>query len=395
MALDRADRGGGLDADVVELEGQLDDEDVEHQSTEQRTPTGRPAAPRQRRELLSRGRWAWGAGCQMQRAARTASGRLTAYSQNGVAPVLRAQRATDAEEDRGGDRRVDDLQAEVPLALRAVEVVGQQRGAAGHDRGLGEADQHPADDDQLQRGQPQRRGADEGVGDERPDEQPLAAQPVDDPPGEGGGEADDQRGRGEHDRRQRLDARGAREGVLDPRQHGRQQHGTEHGQAAGQEQDERLRPARRPTGGRVDCDLTGERFLTAGVTQDFPTRASPEIRAPISVIGVTGREVSGARARAEITSSEAGYQPRLWRRRPVPDGQLGGAHDDVAQIGVLGVVVEHRVPPHRLDQLPDLDRRRQRPEADVRAAAARRAGAAAGRSAGCRRPARARSGSSR
>ena len=74
---------------------------------------------------------------------------------------------------------------------------------------------------------------------------------------------------------------------------------------------------------------------------------------------------------------------------------LGGPEDHVAQVGVLGVVVVDRVPPHRLDQLADLDRRRQRADARRRAAAGPPAGAAAGRSAGCRRPARARSGSSR
>ena len=178
---------GRLHADVVELEGQLDDEHVEDQAAEQRdaAPARRSCRHGSGAQLPVRaaGR-ARGAGCQMNRAAATASGRLTSVEPERRPPVLRTQRAADAEEDRRGDRREDDLQAEVPLALGAVEVVGEQRRAAGHDRGLGEPDQHPADHDQLQRRQPQRRGADEGVDDQRADQQPLAADPVDDAAGE-------------------------------------------------------------------------------------------------------------------------------------------------------------------------------------------------------------------
>ena len=171
----RADGGGGLDADVVELEGQLDDQDVEDQPAEQRDADRRgQRSPRQRRQLLrSRGRLR-----PRRRLPDEARGGDRQRQADGVEPerrppVLRAQRAADAEEDRRGDRREDHLQAEVPLPLRAVEVVGEQRRAAGHDRGLGEPDQHPADDDQLQRGQPQRRGADERR--RRPARRPAAA----------------------------------------------------------------------------------------------------------------------------------------------------------------------------------------------------------------------------
>jgi hypothetical protein len=64
-------------------------------------------------------------------------------------PVRLPERAAEGEEDGCGDRGVDDLQAEVALALVAVEVVGQQGGAAGHDRRLGEADEDPGHQDQL------------------------------------------------------------------------------------------------------------------------------------------------------------------------------------------------------------------------------------------------------
>ena len=84
------------------------------------------------------------------------------------------------------------------------------------------------------------------------------------------------------------------------------------------------------------------------------------------------------------------------RRRCATDGQLGRPDDEVAQVGVLGVVVVDRVPPHRLDELarpppgsgsartPDVERQQiDQPPLQERDRAR------------CRRPAPARSGSSR
>jgi hypothetical protein len=205
-----------------------------------------------------------GAGCQTYRAARAARGRLTAYSQNGARQFCSPSAPPTAKKIVAATvrryRREDDLQTEVALALRAVEVVGQQRRAAGHDGRFGEPDEHTAHHDQLQGGQPQRRGADDGVDHQRDDQQALAAQPVDDAAGEGSRQTDHQRRRREDDGRERLDARGAGEGVLDAGQDGRQQHGAEHGQTAREEQDQGLRPAGRTAGGGVDGDLAGEGF---------------------------------------------------------------------------------------------------------------------------------------
>jgi hypothetical protein len=138
-----------------------------------------------------------------------------------------------------------------------VEVVGEQRGAAGHDRRLGEAEEHAAGHDQLQGRQPQRRGAHERVDDERPDEQALAADPVDDAPGDHRGQPDHQGGCGQHDRGQGLDAGGAREGVLDAREHRCEQHRPQHRQAAGQQEDEGLRPAGRTARRGIEGHLPG------------------------------------------------------------------------------------------------------------------------------------------
>ncbi|GAA1306182.1 hypothetical protein GCM10009634_68200 [Saccharothrix xinjiangensis] len=74
-------------------------------------------------------------------------------------PALRPQRAAQGEEDGGGDGRADGLQ---------------------HDRGFGDADEHEAGDDQLQRRQPQRRGAEEPVGDQRCDQQAFASRALQD-----------------------------------------------------------------------------------------------------------------------------------------------------------------------------------------------------------------------
>ena len=125
------------------------------------------------------------------------------------------------------------------------------------------------------------------------------------------------------------------------------------------------RPAGRPVAGSTATSpASGSSATDSGLTTS-PTRASPLTRGagPGDRHHWTESVRNGAGERKSLLLrwSSAGSIPA---RRPA-DGQRGRPHDEVAQVGVLGVVVEDRVPPHRLDQRADLDRRRQRPDAEV------------------------------
>lgn len=169
-------------------------------------------------------------------------------------PVLGAERPAETEQHGGRDRRRHHLVAEVALALSAVEVVGEHRRAARHDRGLGEADDDPTADDERQGRQVQRRRARDRVDHERADEEPLAADAVDDAAGDQGRETDHERRNRDDHRRQRRHPGGVGERLLNPRQVGRHEHGREHGHARARQQDPALEGAGGPTGAGVGGD---------------------------------------------------------------------------------------------------------------------------------------------
>src|SRR4051795_3077468 len=115
------------------------------------------------------------------------------------------------------------------------------------------------------------------------------------------------------------------------------------------------RPAGRPVAGSTATSPASGSMLTGDGLTTSDTGVSVDLGAG-PVTGITGRKCRHRRAGTEITLVGTRYQPQLYSGRVLPRGLPRGPDDEVPQPGVLRVVVVHRVPPHRLDQRPGVER---------------------------------------
>lgn len=152
-------------------------------------------------------------------------------------PANPSKGSTEHEEDGGGRRRAHGLQSEVAVADAPGVVVTDQRRASGHDRRLGHAHQHAACENAVQRVHPQRNRAEQRVQHRRHDQQALAAETIDDDPGNGSQQGQRECGNGQHQGHERLAARDTLEVLLHARQNRCRQHGTEDRQATARHQE--------------------------------------------------------------------------------------------------------------------------------------------------------------